>query len=132
MKTYKQLIEEIGYTDVKEMEKFGQNLFNKVKGRNVNFRVATHSFDRFNDSRNESPINKSSVIRLFKKGIPQVVKGIDDYMNKKVCLIDKKTNLNIPLTITDGDDGTIFVNTNSAQNKEDYWLPKDQIPIYVN
>ena len=132
MKTYKQLVEEIERPDIKEIERFGQKLFDKCKRNKYEFRVGIHSFKRFNDDRNEEPITKASVIRILKKGIPKLRKMIDSVMNKKVCFQDKKTNLNLPLTITDAADGTIHVNTNSAQNKEDYWLPPDQVPIYIN
>lgn len=133
MKTYKEfIIEDINRFDVIEVQKFAQRLFNKCKTHTINFRIATHSFNNFNNSRNEAPITKASVIRIFKRGIPKVCKNIEDYTNEKICLCDNKTNLHIPLTITDGADNIVYINTNSAQNKGGYWLPKNQIPIYIN
>lgn len=131
MKTFTQIIEEIDQSDEVEIQKFGQRLFDTCKMYNIKFRVATHSKKNFNNARNEVPITKASVIRILKKGIPKVCKDLEEYMNKKICLQDAKTNLNLPMTITDASDGVIHINTNSAQNKEDYWLPKDQIPIKI-
>ena len=133
MKTYTEFINEgIAWDEYKELQKFGQKLFDKCKTHKINFRIAKHSLDNFNNDRNEEPITKASVVRIFKKGIPKVCKNIEDYMNTKVCLCDKKTHLHIPLTIADGADNVIYINTNSAQNKEGYWLPTDQTPININ
>lgn len=134
MKSFSEYIcEDITKSDLVTLQKVGQKQFNsgKCKLYDIEFRVATHSFDNFNDPRNESPITMAHLIRIMKKGIPELCRRMEEFMNEKGCFLDKKTFTNLPFTVTDGADGTIYVNTNSAQNKEEYWLPKDQIPIYI-
>lgn len=134
MKSFKHyLTEEIKKKDLETLQKVGQKQFNgsKCKLYDITFRVATHSYDNFNDPRNESPITMAHLIRILKKGIPQLCSRMEEFMNEKGCFIDQKTFTNLPFTVTDDADGVINVNTNSAQNKKDYWLPTGQIPIYI-
>ena len=133
MKTFSAfIIEDIDKVAESEIQKYGQRLFDKCKTREIHFRLGSHSVNRFDDTRNEAPVTKASIIRILKKGVPKIVKDIELYIDKKICLSDEKTNLHLPMTIQEDSGGIIHINTNSAQNKKDYWYPKGQIPIYVS
>lgn len=140
MKTFKEYILEkktFDKADVKTLNVLGQRIFDsngKCKMYEVKWRTGAHPTDGMNDvkDRNEKPITMAHLVRILKKGIPQLCKRMEEFMNKKGCFIDKKTYTNLPFTVTDDADGVINVNTNTAQNKKDYWLFPDQIPIYIN
>jgi len=133
MKTYMEFMnEEITFADEKEIQKFGQRLFDKSKTYNVTFRVGTHSKDRFDDKRNEAPVTKASLISILKKGIPKIIKKMPEYIDKKICLSNTKTNLHFPMVVQETSDGDIQITTTSSQNKKDYWYLDEQIPIYVS
>lgn len=139
MKTYKELIEKNKVFDrenIKILNVLGQKIFDSGKCKklyDVKWRTGSHPTDGMNDvkNRNEAPITMAHLVRILKKGIPLLCRRMEEFMNLKGCWIDEKTHLNLPFTVTDDADGIIHVNTNTAQNKKDYWLKPDQIPIYI-
>lgn len=133
MKTYREFVnEEITRSDEMEIQKFGQKLFNKSKTHKITFRVGTHSKDRFDDKRNEAPVTKAGLISILKKGVPKIIKNLPEYIDKKICLSNTKTNLHLPMVVQETSDGDIQITSTSSQNKKDYWYLDEQIPIYVS
>jgi hypothetical protein len=92
-----QLIEEVSQSQLKELEKYLDQLF---KILNVDVSFTKHFLDRVNDSRNGKPITVDELQLLFKKTIQKYGKKIPALgPDAEAVLNDMQTQINLPFIL---------------------------------
>ena len=90
--------EVVTQAELDEVERFADELWGKL-GVDVEF--TRHFLDRVNDERNEKPISKGELIRLFSKSFEKYGDKIADAAGLQGVLTDLLTKINLPFVIND-------------------------------
>ena len=136
MKKFKQFLVELAQSQFSELERLAKNVLQKATRKTnieFKFKFARHGFDGVNDvkGRNKKEITHAHLIKIIKKGFPKLIKGLDEYLEHKVVIQDKKSDTNLIVTVEEDSDKTVHIIAVSAQNKPNYKPLYDQFLIIV-
>jgi hypothetical protein len=126
MKLSEILSEDIGSTELNQVEVFVDRLWSKL-GIDVEF--TRHFLERLNDERNGKPISAAELIRLFKKEYESYgdqIRKMDD--RSEAVMKDLTTQLNLPFVIKDTNDGKTLV-AKTVMRKPNFSSPDPEFSI---
>jgi hypothetical protein len=126
MKLSEILSEDIGSTELNQVEVFVDRLWSKL-GIDVEF--TRHFLERLNDEGNGKPISAAELIRLFKKEYESYgdqIRKMDD--RSEAVMKDLTTQLNLPFVIKDTNDGKTLV-AKTVMRKPNFSSPDPEFSI---
>lgn len=132
MKSFNQFLEEeflneeLDADDLKEIEKFADELFAKFK---IDVEFSKHFKDRVNDPRNKKPITKQEMMDFFQRAFKKYGGKIRQLgKDAQAVLTQLSTNINLPFALKFNErTGELELMSKTIMRKKGFTTPNDKL-----